>query len=89
MTRTDADMNGARRGTVQHEVLVGERAVPYAPGSAVELVVSCRADAGALEVEVPYALMITVEVPVGVGLPIYEEIRQALRVPVAVRATSS
>jgi hypothetical protein len=29
--------------------------------------------------------MITVEVPVGVGLPIYEEVRQALRVAVAVR----
>lgn len=86
--RTDADMHGARRGTVQHEVLEGERAVPYAPGSAIELVVSCRADAGVLEVAVPYALMVTVEVPAGIGLPIYEEVRQALRVPVAVRAAT-
>jgi hypothetical protein len=31
--------------------------------------------------------MITVEVPVAVGLPIYEEVRQALRVPLAVRAS--
>ena len=84
--RTDADVYGARRGTVQHEVLVGERAVPYAPGSAIELVVSCRADAGALEAQVPYALIATVEVPAQAGLPIYEEVRQALRVPVAVRA---
>ena len=83
--RTDADMHGARRGTVQHEVLEGERAVPYAPGSAVELTVSCRADAGALEVDVPYALLASVEIPEAVGLPIYEEVRQALQVPVGVR----
>jgi hypothetical protein len=84
--RSDADLYGARRGTVQHEVLVGERAVPYAPGSAIELVVSCRADAGALEAQVPFALMASVEVAPQAGLPIYEEVRQALRVPVAVRA---
>ncbi len=84
--RADADVYGARRGTVQHEVLVGERAVPYAPGSAIELVVSCRADAGALETLVPYALIATIEVPPQARLPIYEEVRQALRVPVAVRA---
>jgi len=84
--RTDADVYGARRGTVQHEVLVGDRAVPYAPGSAIELVVSCRADAGALESQVPYALVATVEVPAQAGLAIYEEVRQALRVPVTVRA---
>ncbi len=84
--RTDADIYGARRGTVQHEVLIGERAVPYAPGSAIEPVVSCRADAGALESQVPYALLATVEVPPQANLPVYEEVRQALRVPVAVRA---
>jgi hypothetical protein len=84
--RTDIDLYGARRGTVQHEVLVGDRAVPYAPGTALELVVSCRADAGALESQVPYAVMATVEVAAQAGLPIYEEVRQALRVPVAVRA---
>jgi hypothetical protein len=84
--RTDMDLYGARRGTVQHEVLVGDRAVPYAPGTALELVVSCRADAGALESQVPYAVIATVEVPAQARLPIYEEVRQALRVPVAVRA---
>jgi Subtilase family len=84
--RADASMYGARRGTVQHEVLEGRRAVPYAPGSALELAVSCRADAGTLDEAVPYAVIVTLEVPQAVALPIYEEIRQALRVPVAVRA---
>lgn len=87
--RTDTDAYGARRGTVQHDVLVGDRAVPYARESELQLAVSCRADAGALESEVPYAVLVTLEVPAETRLPIYEEVRQALRVPVAVRAAPS
>jgi hypothetical protein len=84
---TEITQRAGRRGTLQHEVLEGTRAVPYAPGASVELVVSCRADAGALDDEVPYAVLVTVEVPLTLGLPIYEEIRQALRVPVRVQPT--
>jgi len=85
--RSDSDQHDARRGTVQHEVLEGHNAVPYAPGSALEFAVSCRADAGTLDESVPYAVIVTLEVPQGVAVSIYEEIRQALVIPVAVRAT--
>ena len=80
--------HAGRRGTLQHEMLDGERAVPYAPGTSIELRVSCRADAGTLDDEVPYALLVTVEAPVNVELPIYQEIREALRVPVRVQPTA-
>jgi hypothetical protein len=78
--RQEATSPAARRGTLQHEVLVGKRAVPYADGSSVDLVVSCRADAGDLVDEVPYALLATVEVPEDIGIALYEEIRAALQV---------
>lgn len=84
--REAVDQHGARRGTAQHDVLEGRRAVPYAPGSSLQLTVSCRADAGALDVPVPYAVLASIEVPAQAGIPVYEEVRQALRVPVAVRA---
>jgi hypothetical protein len=80
--------NASRRGTLTHEVLEGRRAVPYAPGSHLELVVSCRADAGTLADEIPFGLLATIEVPAAVRLPIYEEIRQALHVPVRVQPTA-
>jgi hypothetical protein len=83
--RSDVTTRPSRRGTVQHERLEGRAAVPFASGSALELTVACRADAGALESSVPYALIATLEVPHELGLPIYEEVRQALRVPVGVR----
>jgi len=84
--RSDVTTRPSRRGTVQHERLEGRAAVPFAAGSALELTVSCRADAGALESVVPYALIATLEIPQQLRLPIYEEVRQALRVPVTVRA---
>jgi hypothetical protein len=74
-----------RRGTVQHDVLEGTRAVPFGDGDAIELVVSCRADAGELYTDVPYAVLVTLEVPSGIGLPVYQEVRARLRAPVRVR----
>ncbi len=83
--RMDVGAYEGRRGTVQHEILEGRRAVPYAPSKTIELVVSCRADAGGLEAAIPYALFVTLEVPQGIQLPIYQEVRQGLQVPVAIR----
>jgi hypothetical protein len=77
--RADAHMHSARRGTLQHEVHEGDRAVPFTPGSELELVVSCRAAAGILDQQIPYAAVISIEVPEAVELPIYQEVRQALR----------
>ena len=73
-------MYAARRGTLQHEVLTGDRAVPYGDGSSLDFVVSCRADAGELVDEVPYAALATVEVPAEVGIALYDEIQAALQV---------
>jgi hypothetical protein len=84
--RSDADANMVGRGTLQREVFESEAATPFAAGNAIELLVSCRADAGELAGSVPYALLATIEVPVGSELPVYEEVREALRVPIQVRA---
>jgi len=83
--RSDLTIYPSRRGTLQHDTFSGSRAVPFAQGSALELTVSCRADAGPLTVQVPYAVIATIEVPEQLRLPIYEEVRQALRIPITVR----
>ena len=46
VTRKEADWQAARRGTIQHEVLEGERAAVFVDGDNLEIRVSCRADAG-------------------------------------------
>lgn len=88
VVRKEADMHAAQRGTVQHEILEGEKAAAYVEGANLEIEVSCRAKAGVLEQPVPYALATTVEVAEEVGVDIYDEVR--VRVHAArVRVSSS
>ena len=79
VARQDADGRAVRRGTVQHEVLEGERAVAYTDGTFMEIKVNCRADAGRLTDEIPYGLAVTLSVKEELDLPIYQEIRQRIR----------
>lgn len=85
--RTQADWQTVQRGTVQHEVLEGESSGEFVTGANLEIQVSCRTDAGALEDEVPYALVTTMEVASDLWVSnIYDEVRvavQAARVQVA------
>jgi hypothetical protein len=86
LKRSQADWQATQRGTLQHEVFDGEAAAAYVEGSSIKMQVSCRADAGSLESEVPYALALTLEVAEQVGVPIYDEVLvrvQAARVRVA------
>ena len=86
--RTEADHNAAGRGTLQHEILLSARAVPFGPADTTTLGVACRATTGVLDEEIPYALIATIDTPVELQLPIHQEVRDAIgvRVPVAVRA---
>lgn len=85
--RKQADSRAVQRGAVQHEVLEGESSSEFVTGANLEIQVSCRADAGALEDEVPYALVTTMEVTSNLWVSnIYDEVRaavQAARVQVA------
>ncbi len=84
--RQQAEWRAVQRGTIQHEVLEGERAAVFVDGDNLEIRVSCRPDAGALEDAVPYALATTLEVAAELGIDIYDEIRvrvHAARIQVA------
>ncbi len=76
--RQQADWRAVRRGTLQHEILEGRKAGAFVEGEDLKIRVSCRADAGALEEEVPYALVVTLEIAKEIGVDIYDEIRAAL-----------
>ena len=81
--RQQADWRAVRRGTLQHEILEGQRAAVFVEGADLEIQVSCRAGAGSLEEEVPYALATTLEVAEELGIDIYDEVRGAVHaVPV-------
>jgi len=85
VARCEADGRATRRGTVQHEVLEGERAAGFADDDELVLKVSCRADAGDLDESVPYALVVSLEVAPALQVPVYEELRVRLRPRARVR----
>ena len=76
--RQQADWRAVQRGTLQHEILEGERAGVFVVDANLEIQVSCRANAGTLEDEVPYALATTLEVAEELGVDVYDEVRNAV-----------
>jgi hypothetical protein len=70
------------RGTVFHERRSGESATVFLDDGHVLLRVSCRAAAGELTENIPYALAVSFEVGVEANIQVYEEIRTRLVTPI-------
>jgi len=82
--RINADWQQVKNGTVQHEVLEGKEVVAYQDDEFLNISVICREDADSLDKEVQYGLAVTLETAEGVGIPIYEEIREKISVSVPI-----
>src|SRR5262249_4116875 len=85
LARRDAEWRTVRRGTVQHEVFEGSRAVVVLDRQTLTIKVNCRAEAGDFTGDVRYALAVTLEVAPGLGLNIYHDIRTRLRPQVGIQ----
>ena len=75
----------ALRGTVQHEILEGEDAVAFVDGNRFECKVNCAADAGDLSGKVRFAICVSLEVAIGSGIPVYQEIRDRIKLTVVIQ----
>lgn len=69
-----------RHGTIFHDIRKGSAATPFLEGDTLSIKVHCKARAGIKKLKVPYALVVTLDTP-GVNIPIYAEVREALRIP--------
>ena len=72
--------NSVPRGTVFHTRYEGGLAVPFVDDGHVLLRIYCREQAGALDQSIRYGIAVTIEA--GVGIPVYDEVRARLAVPV-------
>jgi Subtilase family len=70
------------RGTVFHERRTGEAASVFVDDGLLLLRLTCRAPAGTLADNIPYALAISVEVGVETGISVYDQVRVKLAQPV-------
>jgi len=83
-TRVDSDWQQVKNGTVHHEVFEGNSVVTYQDGEFLTVSVVCRSDAGSLDEEVYYGIAVTLETAEGIELPIYEEIKERINIPISV-----
>jgi hypothetical protein len=66
------------RGTVFHERRSGEAATVFVDDGHILLRLSCRATAGELTDQIPYALAVSFEVAVRAGIAVYDQVRTRL-----------
>ncbi|CAM3046019.1 S8 family peptidase [Shewanella loihica] len=71
-----------KNGTVFHEVRLGAKAASFTKGDKLAIQLHCNARAGFDGLEVPYALVVTLDTP-GTDLPIYEEVKNELELTVS------
>ena len=53
------------------------------------LLVNCREDAGTMKERVPYGIAVTLEVAKGSTIPIYDEIRARMYVPIPITTSQA
>lgn len=84
--RAQGEWRQLRQGTLHHEVFETERAVPVQEGTTLALRVNCLADAGRISEPVDFALCVSLEIPEGVDIPIYQQVRERVAPRVRVQA---
>ncbi|HAR37683.1 MAG TPA: hypothetical protein DCS09_03390 [Porphyromonadaceae bacterium] len=80
--RAEALWQQVKNGTLQHEIIEGEEVRAFQEHECLIIPVQCREDAGPLDSDVPYGLAVSLEVKEGVGIPLYEEIQNLIKVSV-------
>lgn len=84
-TRTAGiDAMTARRGTVEHRVFEGYQAKAFLDGKAMAIQVNCKADAGKLDGEIPFAVVVSLEVGATSNIAIYNEVEARIRAQVQI-----
>lgn len=86
--RIEADHNAVRRGSCQHEIIEGSRAMVFANDGSLQIHVECMDDAQRLKAgnTVRYGLVVSVETAVSTSITIHEEIRERLQTQVRAQA---
>jgi subtilase family protein len=90
-SRTEAEHTAVRRGSLQHEIVEGTRAMVFGDGDAFPIDVECMDDGERLGARktVRYALVVSVETAEETSTTIHDEVRAALRQRAADRARSA
>lgn len=80
LDRSYYDFRTSQLGTVQHDILIGDKADVFVDGDFLEIKINCREDASELgKLPIKYGLSVTLEVKENTDIKIYEEVRQRVQ----------
>jgi len=82
--RSDSDWQAVKRGTLQHEIFEDATAAAFIDGDTINIKVNCGKDANSFSERIPYAILVSLEVAEGQNLPIYQEIKERISIPVPI-----
>lgn len=82
--RINSDDKAVKRGTLQHEIFEGDSAQAFIDGDSISIKVNCTKDAADFTDDIKYALVVSLEVAEGVDMPIYQEIKDRIAIPITV-----
>ncbi len=73
--RSNAQWQEVRRGTLQHEIIEGQKAILFPEDGTLKIKVNCTNDAGKIEQPIPYGLIVSLEVKEGIDIQVYQEVK--------------
>jgi hypothetical protein len=82
--RINADWQTVKRGTLQHEIFEDSAAAAFIDGNVINIKVNCSKDANSFSESIPYAILVSLEVAERINLPIYQEIKERISIPVTI-----
>lgn len=87
--RINADDKAVKRGTLQHEIFEGNSAEAFIDGDTISIKVNCSKDAKSYSEEIHYALMVSLEVAENINLPIYQEVKDRVAIPIQINQNAN
>ena len=87
--RMNADDKAVKRGTLQHEIFEGSSAEAFIDGDVISIKVNCSKDAKSYSDDIHYALMVSLEVAENIDLPIYQEIKDRIAIPIPINQSAN
>ena len=72
--RENTEWQAVQKGTLQHEIFEGEKALIWDDDKEIQIKVNCKEDAGKIKKAIPYCIFVTFEVAEGQNIDVYSKV---------------
>jgi hypothetical protein len=81
--RQNTEWQAVRKGTLQHEIFIGENPVVWNDDDII-IKVNCKEEAGKFKESIPYCLFVSFEVAEGLNIDLYTKVATKIKPPVSI-----